>query len=838
MTQPWRILYVDDSPLDRALVRDALSQADKVFWLREAATRADFEAQLANSPFDLVLSDFNILGFDGLQVLDAVKAKTPQTPVIIVTGTGTEEVAAEAIKRGAADYVIKTPHHIRRLPYTIKAVIEQARLRQKQRAAQEVLRESEARLKLALSAAQQWPFDLEVARGIIVMGDELATLLGVAQSPSGFSYDSLRKYIHQEDMAEAEAAYQAHVDGLTAEFRCEFRVLTINGDWRWLQAVGAAVERDAEGRAMRVLGTHTDISTHKADQERLRLAASVFEHSREIIVITDASHRIVSVNRAFCELTGHAAADVLWRNIRFLCAEQHDDAFFALLGDRLTEAGYWQGELWFRHQEGEIFPALDVISQVKNERGCVTHYIHIATDVTKDKEAEERIRRLAFYDALTGLPNRAMFVDRVEQALLTAQRTDGKVAMMFIDIDHFKQVNDTLGHPTGDALLVEMARRMQFAVRDMDTVSRLGGDEFLILLPKSSAHAAARVADKLCEAVRLPFKVSGHVLQASCSIGISVSPRDGNRYEDLMKRADTALYKAKAAGRDGYQFYEPNMLGEVTAKIAIEHGLQSALRDQQFTLHFQPQFEMQTGMMRGLEALLRWQHPHMGAVEPNALVPVAEETRQIIMIGDWVLHEACRQLSNWIALGLAPLPVAVNVSVRQLAHQALLATVDQALADSGLNPALLEVEFTETALAHDRDTAFAVIVALKARGVSVAIDDYGSGCFSLAGLKRLPLDRLKIDPSFVKGVCEENHDRAIIQSIVTLGHALGFKVMAEGVETQAQRAMLENLQCDEWQGFLGSPPLHAQDLPEAWGRQWDSAGGAVVQSASGVLVGG
>ncbi|MES2355338.1 MAG: EAL domain-containing protein [Pseudomonadota bacterium] len=683
------ILYVDDSPHDRELVRDALRQKGG-FKITEAASRREFEARLEEGNYDLVLSDCNIRGFEGLQVLDAVKAKNPAIPVVILTGTDSEEIAVAAMKRGASDYVIKTFHHTCGLPITIHTAIEQSRLIEEFKRAEEALRENES---------------------------------------------------------------------------------------------------------------------------RLRLAASVFEHSCEMIVISDADHRVVSVNQAFCTSTGYAIETVQGRAIRLLCAEKHDDEFFSVIRDQLRDAGHWKGEIWTRRENGSIFPTLAVISAVKNDKGELTNYIQIATDITKDKDAEERIRKLAFYDSLTGLANRTLCADRVEQALVSAKRSNAEVVLMFIDLDNFKSVNDSLGHLVGDLLLKEVASRMENAVREADSVCRLGGDEFLVLLPSGGANAAAHTAAYLREQVCRPLVLEGRTFQITCSVGISVSSKDGTTYEELLKNADTALYKAKESGRDTYNFYTSAMNSAATERLTMEQALHEALVNEQFTLHYQPKIDICTGEVVGLEALLRWNHPEMGMIPPDRFIPIAEGSNLIVAIGAWVLNTVCHDMPQRILTGLKkPVPIAVNVSLRQFLQGRVLVAVEDALASSGMDPALLELEITESVLAHNVDETLQTLLILRDRGVSITIDDFGTGYSSLAYLKHFPLDKLKIDKSFVRDLTENASDRAIAESIVNLGHNLGLKVVAEGVESEAQAAILRTLGCDQMQGFLIGHPAPSESL--------------------------
>ncbi|MBV8466412.1 MAG: EAL domain-containing protein [Burkholderiales bacterium] len=813
MNSRLRILYVDDSKHDRELVRESLAQEENAFELVEASSRTAFLRLLADGPYDLVLSDFNILGFEGLQVFDAVKARDKRTPVVIITGTGTEEIAAEAMRRGVSDYVIKTTHHIRHLPFTLRSAIHQARLKEEYQRSLDALRDSEQRLRLALWASRQGLFDLDITTQTAKLTLEPESPSSAAHQLTPMGYGELRRRIHPPDRARVWRAYREHVDNRTPELRVEFRVRASNGESRWMLAMGMAVHTSGLEPPSHILGIFSDITSQKARDEQLLLAASVFENSREIIVIVDAEQRIVSANQACCDLTGHRIEELWGKDIQLLRSARHDQAFFLLLNERLRAVGYWQGELWARRMNGEEFPTLEVISQVSNARGDITHYIHIATDVTKEKEADERMRRLAFFDALTGLPNRAVFADRVEQALYSSSRQRTDVVLMFIDLDRFKQVNDTLGHLVGDALLCEVARRMELAVREMDTICRLGGDEFLILLPKGGDRAAVRVAEKLRDLVCRPFTTAeGTTIQVSCSIGISLAPRDGVDYETLLANADTALYQAKAAGRNTYMFFGSEMNTEASERLTLEHDMQVALNLEQFGMLYQPLIDMKSERIVGMEALLRWRHPTLGELLPPEFMHTAEESSLAAQIDTWVIGEVCRQLEVWMTTGLAPVPVSINLTSRLFVEGALLPTLDAAMAAHHVPASLIAIELTETTLTHSVSAARNVLPALKERGIAIALDNFGTGNSSLHHLRRLPLDTLKIDISLVADMGAGPNEQALAASVIKLGQALGLKVLAEGVETEQQRAILAELSCDQMQGHVHSHPMQAEEI--------------------------
>jgi diguanylate cyclase (GGDEF)-like protein len=481
--------------------------------------------------------------------------------------------------------------------------------------------------------------------------------------------------------------------------------------------------------------------------------------------------------------------------------------------EALQRRGRWAGEITDRRKSGETYPKWMTINAVTDLRsGKLTHYVSMFSDITERKNSEERIHYLAHHDALTGLPNRFSLELRLEQAFLEAHRHGRKLAVLFIDLDRFKVINDTLGHQVGDQLLIEVAKRLTAVVRESDSVARLGGDEFVIALPDmGSPIDAANVAAKIIDSLAEPILVSGHQLHTSPSIGISVYPSDGVDADTIMRNADTAMYHAKALGRNNFQFYAEEMNRNASERLDIETRLRHALARNEFELHYQPQLAIQGRQVLGVEALLRWNPADGRSVPPARFIPIAEETGMIIAIGEWVLRTACRQVKTWIDAGIPPLRVAVNVSARQLRKQDFPDLVASALADSGLPAQLLEIEITESAVMEEPEEARLILEKLKTMGVTLAIDDFGTGYSSLAYLKLFPIDNLKIDRSFVTDIGRHTDDAAIAISTIALAHSLGINVIAEGVETATQHDLLRSHHCNEVQGFLFSRPLPAAD---------------------------
>ncbi|OFZ67351.1 MAG: hypothetical protein A2V79_07660 [Betaproteobacteria bacterium RBG_16_56_24] len=545
----------------------------------------------------------------------------------------------------------------------------------------------------------------------------------------------------------------------------------------------------------------------KADLE-MRLAATVFDASSDAILITDSENRIIDVNAAFCEITGYSKEEALGQTPTILSSGRQDAERYHTLWENLKETGRWSGEAWSRRKNGELYTEWLTINSVKNNHGETTHHVAIFADITEHKQAEENVHRLAHYDALTDLPNRTLFNDRFSQALINARRKRCRAAVMFMDLDRFKVINDTLGHSTGDLLLQVMTARLKDCVRQGDTVSRLGGDEFAILLPElGEVEDAYLTAQNLLEAATIPFMLQGQELNISASIGISIYPDDGVSAETLMKNADIAMYRAKEEGRNNCQFYHTDMNTRSIERLAMETSIRHALEERQFELYYQPKISVASGKVVGVEALIRWNHPERGMVLPMEFIPLAEETGLILPMGEWVLQEAVAQGKAWQVAGFPPLFVAVNVSARQFRQANFAGKVGQVLLDSGFDPHHLDFELTETTLMTNADENIETLNKLNAMGVRIAIDDFGTGYSSLNYLKRLPVDILKIDRSFVSGVTDSRDDAAIVEAIIAMARSLRLTVVAEGVETVEQLKFLQMNNCDEIQGYYFSRPL-------------------------------
>lgn len=585
----------------------------------------------------------------------------------------------------------------------------------------------------------------------------------------------------------------------------------INGYvWVFVSAVLIFVARS---QLLGFLGGSASLKRQREDRERLRQAAAVFDCTREGVLVTDRTGAIVHVNRALVEITGYTVEEVLGKRPNMFKSGHHDLEFYQGVFKSLQETGDWHGEIWNRRKNGEIYPQWQTVRAITDEKGQLTHYVAVFTDISAIKKSQTDLARLVHHDPLTDLPNRLLFTDRTEQALTSAQRHKTGCALLMIDLDHFKIINDSLGHNVGDLLLKAVSGRLQRVFGKGYTVARLGGDEFAVLIENcSNASRAEVLAQQVLEAMKAAFEVTSHQLFVSASVGISVFPGDALNAEQLLRNADSALFKAKSAGREGYALYTEELTVHALNRIEVASDLRRALEQQELRVYYQPVHDLKTSRLIGVEALVRWEHPLRGLVPPGEFIPIAERTGLIAEIDAWVLEQACWQMCQWQSAGVHLSFVAVNISSRLFARPELYTLVSTVLTDSGLDPALLELEVTESAVMEDSQGALEQMHRLRALGLRLAIDDFGTGFSSLLRLKQLPVQKLKIDQGFVAGLPEDNDDVAIVRAVIALSQSMGLQVHAEGIEHIEQAQFLLDFKCDLGQGYWFGRPVPASGL--------------------------
>jgi diguanylate cyclase (GGDEF)-like protein/PAS domain S-box-containing protein len=588
--------------------------------------------------------------------------------------------------------------------------------------------------------------------------------------------------------------------------RYDWRFVNCSGEAFWAEVLMTSISLD-HGYLFYVVVR--DIGARKQAERTLHLAAQVFENCRDAIVLTDRHRRTIATNRSFTLITGYPAEDMLGRPLQLRRNGTEPGDFQRQVWQEMDATGHWQGEVSCRRKSGELFPGWLSLTTIRDSADQVSNYMGMLSDITDRKRSEDHTRHLAEHDFLTDLPNRVLLLDRLSLALAAARRNHTMLAILFIDLDRFKEVNDSLGHQVGDELLKEIAARLVKCVRGADTVSRQGGDEFLIILADiGGVDQAAHVAGSVLSAIGQPFQLGPHALHVSGSIGISIYPNDGDRIEQLIHNADVAMYHAKESGRNGFQFFNADMHAQIAERVQMENGLRQALRAQQFELAFHAELDIASGAPVGVEALLRWRHPELGLLRPERFMSAAEDAGLMIPIGNWVLQQACRSAQRWHQAGFR-LGVAVNLSAAQFAQKGLLASVRDALAASGLEPSSLELELTEAIIMKGGPAAQETLQALHGLGVRLTIDDFGTGYSRLGYLKDYPVDKLKIDQSFVHTL---DGNTAVISAIVAMARSLDMVAIAEGVETREQLNFLRSVGCHQYQGYLADAQVRASAL--------------------------
>lgn len=686
---------------------------------------------------------------------------------------------------------------------------------------QTALLESEFRWKLAVRASGGGLWDWDVTARKLYTSDLWKTTLGYRVDELSDSPDEWEDRVHPDDHDAALAALNACLDGHSEFYLRENRLRCKDGSYKWVLERGQVVSRDPSGAPLRMIGIDTDITHRKHAEQQLQLAASVFACAREGISITDPSGTILDVNDAFTQITGYSRDEVLGKNPRTLNSGQQDSAFYEAMYADLQTKDHWFGELWNRRKNGELYAEMLTISAVRDTLGRLTHYVALFFDITTIKEHQAQLERIAHFDALTNLPNRVLLADRLQQAMVQSQRRSHLLAVAYLDLDGFKQVNDTHGHDIGDQLLIAVAGAIKQTLREADTLARIGGDEFVAVLDHlESAEDCDNTLKRMLAAAARPVRLGGLTLQVSASLGVTFFPQlDSVDADQLMRQADQAMYQAKLAGKNRYHVFDAAQDRSVRGLNEHIEAIAHALVHDEFVLFYQPKVNLRTGLVIGMEALIRWQHPDEGLLSPGQFLPLIEDHALSVALGDWVIETAVVQVANWLAMGLQ-LEVSVNIGARQLQADDFVDKLRDCLArHPSVSPRLLTMEVLETSALEDLGRTSKVIEACARIGVDFALDDFGTGYSSLTYLKHLPVTLIKIDQSFVSGLLNDSEDLAILEGVVGLAHAFKRQVIAEGMETPAHGRRLLALGCELAQGYGIARPMPAAEVPN-WLAHW------------------
>ncbi|SNS97126.1 PAS domain S-box-containing protein/diguanylate cyclase (GGDEF) domain-containing protein [Noviherbaspirillum humi] len=675
--------------------------------------------------------------------------------------------------------------------------------------AEDRLTASERRWKFALEGAGDGVWDWNLATDEVYYSPRFAALLG--DLDFGHSYACWMRRIHPDDRHRMQQELDAYFSGKRQNFLVELRMQTRDRGWRWMLARGMVAAWDGDGRGQRMIGTLCDISERKESEEALQLAAMVYQHSAEAMMVTDADNVIVAVNPAFTTLTGYSAIEAIGRNPSMLRSGKQDKAFYEAMWDSLKNTGSWRGRIHNRRKNGDELVEQVTINTIRNEDGEICRYVALFADITEKTRFDERMWRQANFDTLTQLPNRRMSLDRLEHDIMRARRTDKAIALLFIDIDNFKEVNDTFGHQMGDALLVEASHRIMSCVRSTDTVARFGGDEFTIVMSDlDETERVQEVAQQIIARLSAPFKLADEKLYTSASIGITLFPNDAHDAETLLKNADQAMYEAKSSGRNRYCFFTHSMLETTQTRVMLARDMREAIEHENFEIYFQPIVDLNSNRIVKAEALLRWQHPTRGMISPVVFIPIAEANGLIVPLSNWMFREVAKMARRWRELASSPIQFSINVSPAQFHGDS---EMPECWIDTCREYAIpgetIVLEITEGLLLKANDDVGGKLRALHQAGIQIALDDFGTGYSSLSYLKKFDIDFIKIDKSFVRDLETDPNDLVLSEAIVVMAHKLGLKVIAEGIESAGQKALLAAAGCDYGQGYLYAKPMPA-----------------------------
>lgn len=801
---PLRILIVDDDPTEARVLQRLLEKLDSREIQSAVCSRpVDAHEIIKDVNAEIVIVNDLLDGVTGLDLIQRLRQSGLSCGFILLSRAADARAAFEAMRAGALDYLVKADLSVAVLERTLRYAEDKSKT-------ERALKESEQRQNLMLRTIPMALYTAALNEGglsISWVSPEIERVTGFSQNllTDGTWEKHWLLRIHPDD----RPGYFAAIDNLkeTGRLSTEYRWRGPGQDYQLFLDQAELVTRP-DDKSREILGNWLDITERGKAQAKIKLAAKVFENTSDGIVVTNHGRYVTDVNRAFTAITGYHKGAIIGQKPTFLHSDKHSSKFYRQIYRKIRILGCWEGEVWVRHQEGKPLPLWVSVNTVKNRTGKISQFIVTFSDISELKQSKAKLQRLAYYDSLTNLPNRLMFQEHLMREVVKAKRESEMVGLLYLDLDRFKFVNDTLGHSHGDDLLTQVALRLKESLRANDLVARLGGDEFVVVISKLKKHShIARVAQNIIDNFSSPFSIAGKEIYIGTSIGISLYPDNGSDLETLLKTADTAMYNAKEGGKGCYRFASADMNEAVEKQLFLDSSLRTALKRREFKLLYQPQVETRTGKVIGAEALIRWEHPEQGLISPMDFIPLAEETGVIIPIGQWVLNEACRQSKSWQDAGLRMIPIAVNLSSRQFRDNDLNETIIDTLARAGVPGESLHLELTESAIMSNPQLAVDTLNKLRDAGIGISIDDFGTGYSSLSHLKCFPVCHLKIDRSFITEITTDRH---IASAIIALAKNMSMKVIAEGVETEEQLNILRQLDCDTIQGYIYGKPESAE----------------------------
>lgn len=824
MTRSLDILVIEDNDADYGLVVHELAKGGREGGRRKRIqSKAELAAALAEGPWDLALSDYRLPAMRFEDALADIHTANPEIPVILVTGTLGDERAVAMLKLGVADVVHKD--NLSRLNAMVDRCLREAAER---RAADAALKAARTFNEAIIASAHH---------GVVVYNPDLTFRLWnpYMERLTGWLSPEVVGRLPEEVFpilkeSERHAQIRAAIDGagpIVTEFECQ---LLRRGRRAWISTTTTAL-RDGMGEVIGAVSTVADITERKEAEHSLQLAAKVFTNTSESIIVTDSHGIIVEVNDSFTRVTGWRRDEVIGKTPRILRSNRHSANFYGGMWRELTQLGSWSGEIWNRRRNGESYPQILTISAVRDVEGNVQNYVGLANDITQIKEHERRLEHMAYHDVLTDLPNRLLLADRMRQGIAQANRTGNHLAVVYLDLDGFKEINDAHGHIIGDGFLVALTRKLRPVLRESDTLARVGGDEFVAVLTGiEQPRDCEPVLSRLLEAAAEPVEVDGLTLRVTASVGVAIHPTDGDEADLLLRRADQAMYLAKQFGKGRYQLFDADTDLATKERRRIIGEVSNALGKGEFVLHYQPKIDMRSGAVLGAEALIRWQHPQRGLLSPLNFLPAVDEDPVGIEIGHWVIGAALQQIAAWADLGVS---VSVNVNAYHMLHADFTERLARLLA-AHPEPVRrqLSIELVETSKLSDVDAIAAVMHRCRRLGVSFALDDFGTGYSSLTHLRRLPAETIKVDQTFVRDMLEDPGDLAIVEGIVALASAFRKEVVAEGVESAAQARRLVEIGCAIGQGYGIAKPMPAARFGPWAAARRDNADGWIAESSA------